>query len=184
MVVPIILYGSSVLRKHSAEVNEKDNIQEIVDSLFATLKEAEGIGLAAPQINILKRAFVIDTSPLNEQDLTLEKFEGIFINPVLIDRDSEDIIYREGCLSLPDIFEEVVRPEKILVRYQDIRLITHEEELDGIKSRIFQHELDHLDGVLFIDKISILKRKILSGRLNKIKRLSKIQRSQLYVDTL
>ncbi len=184
MVVPIILYGSSVLRKHSAEVNEKDNIQEIVDSLFATLKEAEGIGLAAPQINILKRAFVIDTSPLNEQDLTLEKFEGIFINPVLIDRDSEDIIYREGCLSLPDIFEEVVRPEKILVRYQDIRLITHEEELDGIKSRIFQHELDHLDGVLFIDKISMLKRKILSGRLNKIKRLSKIQRSQLYVDTL
>jgi len=184
VVVPIILYGSSVLRKHSAEVNEKDNIQEIVDSLFATLKEAEGIGLAAPQINILKRAFVIDTSPLNEQDLTLEKFEGIFINPVLIDRDSEDIIYREGCLSLPDIFEEVVRPEKILVRYQDIRLITHEEELDGIKSRIFQHELDHLDGVLFIDKISILKRKILSGRLNKIKRLSKIQRSQLYVDTL
>ena len=184
MVVPIILYGSSVLRKHSAEVNEKDNIQEIVDSLFATLKEAEGIGLAAPQINILKRAFVIDTSPLNEQDLTLEKFEGIFINPVLIDGDSEDILYREGCLSLPDIFEEVVRPEKILVRYQDIRLITHEEELDGIKSRIFQHELDHLDGVLFIDKISILKRKILSGRLNKIKRLSKIQNNQIYADTL
>ena len=97
MVVPIILYGSSVLRKHSAEVNEKDNIQEIVDSLFATLKEAEGIGIAAPQINILKRAFVIDNSPLNEQDLTLEKFEGIFINPVPIDWDSEDIIYREGC---------------------------------------------------------------------------------------
>lgn len=174
MVVPIILYGSSVLRKHSAEVNKEDNIQEIVDSLFATLKEAKGIGLAAPQINILKRAFVIDTSPLNEQDITLEKFEGIFINPVLIDRDSEHIVYREGCLSLPDIFEEVVRPEKILIRYQDIRLTTHEEELDGIKSRIFQHELDHLDGVLFIDKISILKRKILSGRLNKIKRLSKI----------
>ena len=184
MVVPIILYGSSVLRKHSAEVNEEDNIQEIVDSLFVTLKEAKGIGLAAPQINILKRTFVIDTSPLNEQDITLEKFEGIFINPVLIDRDSEHIVYREGCLSLPDIFEEVVRPEKILVRYQDIRLITHEEELDGIKSRIFQHELDHLDGVLFIDKISILKRKILSGRLNKIKRLSKIQKNQIYADTL
>lgn len=152
--------------------------------MFATLKKAEGIGLAAPQINLLKRVFVIDTSPLTKQDITLEKFEGIFINPVIIDRDSEDIMYREGCLSLPDIFEEVNRPGKILVRYQDIQLRTHEEELDGIKSRIFQHELDHLDGVLFIDKISMLKRKILSGRLNKIKRLSKIQRSQLYVDTL
>jgi peptide deformylase len=184
MIVPIILYGAPVLRKHSAEVNEEDNIQEIFDSLFATLKEAEGIGLAAPQINLLKRAFLIDTSPLTKKDITLEKFEGIFINPVIIDRDGEDIIYHEGCLSLPDIFEEVVRPEKILVRYQDIRLITHEEELDGIKSRIFQHELDHLDGVLFIDKISMLKRKILSGRLNEIKRLSKIQKNQIYADTL
>ena len=159
MVVPIILYGSPVLRKHSAEVNEEDNIQEISDLLFATLKKAGGIGLAAPQINLLKRAFIIDTSPLYEEDPTFEKFEGIFINPVIIGRDSEDIIYREGCLSIPDIFEEVIRPEKILVRYQDIRFRTHEEEFDGIKSRIFQHEFDHLDGVLFIDKISILKKK-------------------------
>ena len=184
MIVPIILYGAPVLRKHSAEVNEEDNIQEIGDSLFATLKKAEGIGFAAPQINLLKRAFVIDTSPLTRQDITLEKFEGIFINPVIIDRDSEDIIYREGCLSLPDIFEEVVRPEKILVRYQDIRLRTHEEELDGIKSRILQHEFDHLDGVLFIDKISPLRKKILNSRLNEIKRLSKIKKNQLYADTL
>ncbi|OFY66862.1 MAG: peptide deformylase [Bacteroidetes bacterium RBG_13_42_15] len=184
MIVPIILYGAPVLRKHSAEVNEEDNIQEIGDSLFATLKKAEGIGLAAPQINLLKRAFVIDISPLTGQDITLEKFEGIFINPVIIDRDSENKIYREGCLSLPDIFEEVIRPEKILVRFQDILFKTHEEELDGIKARIFQHEFDHLDGVLFIDKISLLKRKILNSRLNKIKRLSKIQKNQLYVGTL
>ena len=121
MIVPIILCGAPVLMKHSAEVNEEDNIQAIGDSLFATLKKAEGIGLAAPQINLLKRAFIIDTSPLYEQDITFEKFEGIFINPLIIDRDSEDIIYLEGCLSLPDIFEEVIRPEKILVRYQDVR---------------------------------------------------------------
>jgi len=184
MIVPIILYGAPVLRKHSAEVNEEDNIHEISDSLFSTLKKAEGIGLAAPQIYLLKRAFVIDTSPLYEQDKTYEKFEGIFINPVIIDRDSEDIIYREGCLSLPDIFEEVIRPGKILVRYQDIQLRTHEEELDGIKSRIFQHEFDHLDGVLFIDKISLLRKKILNSRLNEIKRLSKVKKNQLYADTL
>lgn len=152
--------------------------------LSETLKKAKGIGLAAPQINLLKRVFVIDTTPLIEEDITIEKFEGIFINPVIIDKNSENIIYREGCLSLPDIFEEVVRPEKIIVRFLDIQLKTHEEELDGIKSRIFQHEFDHLNGVLFIDKISLLKRKILSSRLNKIKRLSKIQKNQIYADTL
>ena len=174
MVVPIILYGSPVLRKHSAEVNEDDNIQEISDSLFATLKKAEGIGLAAPQINLLKRIFVIDTSPLIKQDKSNEKFEGIFINPIIIDGDNENIIYREGCLSFPDIFEEVIRPEKILVRFQDIHLKTHEEELDGIKSRIFQHEYDHLEGILFIDKINLIRRKLLAAKLNKIKRLSHI----------
>jgi peptide deformylase len=184
MTSQIILYGSSSLRKHSTEINEEDNIYEISDMLSETLKKAKGIGLAAPQINLLKRVFVIDTTPLIEEDITIEKFEGIFINPVIIDKNSENIIYREGCLSLPDIFEEVVRPEKIIVRFLDIQLKTHEEELDGIKSRIFQHEFDHLNGVLFIDKISLLKRKILSSRLNKIKRLSKIQKNQIYADTL
>ena len=184
MIVPIILYGVPVLRKHSAEVIEEENIQEISDSLFATLKKAEGIGLAAPQINLLKRIFVIDTSPLNEDDLTIEKFEGIFINPEIIDRDSENIFSREGCLSIPDIFEEVGRPGKIQVSYQDLSLETHEEELDGIKARIFQHEYDHLDGILFIDKINHIRRKLLTGKLNKIKKLSLIQKAPRYADLI
>jgi len=173
MTVPIILYGSPVLRKHSDEVTEENNIHEIGDALFESLKKAGGIGLAAPQINLLKRVFVIDTSPLIKDDITIEKFEGIFINPVIIDRDSENIIYREGCLSLPDIFEEVNRPEKILVRFQDILFKMHEEEMDGIKARIFQHEYDHLEGILFIDKINLLRRKLLTGKLNTIKKISK-----------
>jgi peptide deformylase len=175
MIVPIILYGSPVLRKHSEEVIEEDNIHEIADELFDTLNNGEGIGLAAPQVNLLKRVFVIDTSPLIKNDITLEKFKGIFINPVIIDRDSENIIYREGCLSLPDIFEEVTRSEKILVRYQDLIFNTHEEELDGIKARIFQHEYDHLEGILFIDRINLLRRKLLTGKLNRIKKISKHQ---------
>jgi len=170
MVVPIILYGSSVLRKHSTDITEEDNIIEISDKLFQTLKNAEGIGLAGPQIKILKRAFVIDTSPLIENDLSIEKFEGIFINPVIIDCSTEPVTFSEGCLSLPGIYEDVNRPEKILVRYQNISYNTIEEELDGIKSRIFQHEFDHLEGILFIDKINRIRRKLLSGKLNKIKR--------------
>lgn len=183
-MVPIILYGAPVLRKHSAEVNEEDNIQEIGNSLFATLKKAGGIGLAAPQINLLKRAFVIDTLPLTGQDITFEKFEGIFVNPIIMDQDSEYVIYREGCLSIPDIFEEVGRPGKILVKYQDLNLETHEEELEGIKARIFQHEYDHLDGILFIDKINHIRKKLLTGKLNKIKKLSLTQTSPKYADLI
>ncbi|MBN2667360.1 MAG: peptide deformylase [Bacteroidales bacterium] len=173
MVVPIILYGSPVLRKYSAEVTEEDDIQKYADDLFNTIRKAEGIGLAAPQINLLKRVFVIDTTPLEDDDLTTEKFSGIFINPEIIYKNSKDIIYREGCLSIPGIFEEVYRPDKIVVRYQDLQLKFHEEELEGITARIFQHEYDHLEGILFIDKINILRKKILSGKLNRIKKLSK-----------
>lgn len=184
MEVPIILYGSSSLRKHCKKVNDTDDVHQISRMLFETLKKAKGIGLAAPQINLIKRAFVIDTSPINEDDLTIEKFEGIFINPEIIDSDSENIIFQEGCLSFPDIFEEVSRPEKILVRFQDMLFTTHEEELDGIKARIFQHELDHLDGILFIDKINLIKRKLLAGKLNKIKKLSLTQKPQKYADLI
>lgn len=176
MEVPIILYGSSSLRKHCKEVIDTDDVHQISRMLFETLKKAKGVGLAAPQINLIKRAFVIDTSPLNEDDLTIEKFEGIFINPEIIDNDSENILFREGCLSIPDIFEEVNRPGKILVRYQDMILKTHEEELDGIKARIFQHEYDHLEGILFIDKINPLRRTLLTGKLNKIRKLSGVKR--------
>lgn len=176
MTVPIIIYGSSVLRKHSVEVTEEDNIQEISNRLLDTLKKAEGIGLAAPQINLLKRVFVIDTSPLVNDNINIEKFEGVFINPVIIDRNNENTIYREGCLSFPDIYEEVERPGKIMVRYQDSSLNTIEEELDGIKARIFQHELDHLYGILFIDKISLIRRKLLTGKLKNIRRLSRNQK--------
>ncbi len=176
MEVPIILYGSSSLRKHCKEVNDTDDVHQISRILSETLKKAKGIGLAAPQINLIKRAFVIDTSPLNEDDLTIEKFEGIFINPEIIDSDNENIIFREGCLSFPGIFEEVTRPEKILVRFQDVLFTTHEEELDGIKARIFQHEHDHLEGILFIDKINPLRRTLLTDKLNKIRKLSGVRR--------
>ena len=173
MALPIILYGSTVLRKHCFEVNEEDNLQEISDELFETLKKAQGIGLAAPQINLLKRIFVIDTTPLVKDDVNIEKFEGVYLNPEILDHEKDNIIYTEGCLSIPDIFEEVKRPDKIYVRYQDISLKIHEEELDGIVARIFQHEYDHLEGILFIDKINLLKRKLIAGKLNSIKRSSK-----------
>jgi len=173
MVAPIILYGSSVLRKHSTYINDSDDLQNIRSMLFDTVKKSEGIGLAAPQINLLKRVFVIDTSPIVKTDVTIERYERLFINPVIIEKSAEKNIYKEGCLSFPGLVEDVDRPEKIVVRYQDLSLNIIEEELDDIKARIFQHEFDHLEGILFIDKISFLRKKLLAGKLNRIKTLSR-----------
>lgn len=168
MVVPIILYGSPILRKHSFAVTKSDDLQLLSQNLFDTVKKSGGIGLAAPKAGLLKRAFVIDTSPFSKNDQTIHPFEQIFINPEIISQSADKIYYEEGCLSIPGIFEDVFRPKKIAVRYFDGNFNRIEEELDGIKARIFQHEYDHLEGILFIDKLNPLKRKLLANKLYKI----------------
>ncbi len=173
MVAPVILYGSPVLRKYSADITEEDHITDIAETLFSTLKNARGIGLACPQINLLKRAFVIDTSPLSADNIAIEKYEKVFINPEILEKNGENVIFSEGCLSIPGIYEEVSRPLNVRVRYKDISLNVVEEEMTGIIARIFQHEYDHLQGILFIDKINPVKRKILYPKLNRIKKLSR-----------
>ncbi len=171
MVVPIILYGFPILRKHSFVVSKNDNLLQLSSDLFDTVKKSKGIGLAAPQIGILKRAFVIDTSPFSEDRDLVSKYEQVFINPEITKRSENKTSYEEGCLSIPDIYAEILRPEKITVRYFDLNFNRIEEELDGIKARIFQHEYDHLEGILFIDRLSSLRRKLLTGKLNKIRNL-------------
>lgn len=176
MKLPVIKYGSPLLRKHSANISEEDNTIELSEKLFDTLKNAGGIGLVAPQIGILKRAFVIDTSPLIEINNTdnvdnIGHFQEIFINPEIIWYSSDKISYKEGCLSIPEIFEDIIRPDKIKVKYFDINFKKIENEFDGLIARIFQHEYDHLQGILFIDKLNSLKRKLLTGKLKKIKKL-------------
>ena len=171
MVVPIILYGFPILRKHSFVVSKNDNLLQLSSDLFDTVKKSKGIGLAAPQIGILKRAFVIDTSPFSEDRDLVSKYQQIFINPQIITQSANKTSYEEGCLSIPDIYADILRPEKITVRYFDLNFNQIEEELDGIKARIFQHEYDHLKGILFIDMLSSLRRKLLTGKLNKIRNL-------------
>lgn len=172
MIAPIIKYGSPVLRKHSIDITGDDNPIHLSQNLFDTLKKAGGIDLAAPQTGILKRAFIIDTSPLSEDDNNIEKIEKTFFNPEITWRSKDKIYYSEGCLSIPDIFEDILRPQKIRVKYFDTNLNIIEDEFDGLIARIFQHEYDHLDGILFIDKLNPLKRKLLNGKLNKIKKLN------------
>ena len=170
MIVPIIKYGSSLLRKHTSVITKDDNSAQIVANLFDTLKTEAGIGLAGPQIGLLKRLFVMDTSPLTDDDSSVEKIEEAVINPEIVEKSSETVIYNEGCLSIPGIYRDVIRPEKIRVRYQDVSFNTIEKELDGIQARIFQHEYDHLDGILFIDRLNSIERKLLAGKLSKIRK--------------
>jgi len=169
MLVPIVKYGSHILRMHSNAVTKEDNPIQISGNLFETLKKNGGIGLAAPQVGILKRAFVIDTSTMTEDDKGFEKYQKFFMNPEILWQSPEEVYFREGCLSIPGIYEDVLRPDKIKIRYSDINSNTIEEEFNGIKARIFQHEYDHLDGILLIDRLSHLRRKFLTSRLNKIK---------------
>ncbi len=171
MIVNIIKYGAPVLRKQAVEITQEDNLVQIVKDLYDTLKKEGGLGLAGPQIGLLKRIFMMDTSSLNEDDPTIEKIEQAFINPEILECDPEKIYYKEGCLSIPGIYESVERPVKIRVRYQDTFFNTIEKELDGMQARIFQHEFDHLNGILFIDRLSQLRRKLLNGKLNKISNL-------------
>ncbi len=169
MIVPVILYGYPMLRKQCFEVNKSDDVSQLSADLFDTVKKSKGIGLAAPQIGILKRAFVIDTTLFSKDQENIAPIcEQIFINPEILEQSASKIYYEEGCLSIPEIFEEVQRPEKITVRYLDAEFKQIEEELDGIQARIFQHEFDHLNGILFIDRLNPLKRKLLARNLNKI----------------
>ncbi len=170
MQKPIFKYGSSLLRQNSLEVFPEEKYLDLVENLFDSLDKKEGVGLAAPQIGILKRMFVIAV-PINEdKEDKIQYFKKAYINPAIIDKSNTEIYYNEGCLSIPGIYEDVLRPESINVSYFDSDFNYFEEELDGIVARVFQHELDHLNGVLFIDHINSLKRKLLFSKLNRIKK--------------
>ncbi|RPH31295.1 MAG: peptide deformylase [Bacteroidales bacterium] len=173
MIASIYKYGSSVLRKKSAEISEKEDFVLLSENLFETLSNSNGIGLAGPQIGVLKRIFVIDTSLITQKDNSIETIKQVYINPSIVWRSEELIVYSEGCLSIPEIYEEVERPERIRVKYHDLQFSSIEKELEGLEARIFQHEFDHLIGVLFIDRINPLKRIQLASKLKKIVKASK-----------
>lgn len=168
MILPIITYGASILRDKSLEITEKEGIDLLAANMFETLKRNNGIGLAAPQVNLLKNMFIIDTTPLECEQIPI--FEKVFFNPEILYFGKEISDYDEGCLSIPGIFENVKRPTEIEVRYYDILFNMVEEKLDGITARIFQHEYDHLQGILFIDRINNLKRKLINSKLQRISR--------------
>jgi peptide deformylase len=169
MIYPIVIYGSPILRKTSKEV-ERDypDLKQLVADMFETMYVSDGVGLAAPQIGKSLRIFVIDGTAMAEDDPTLNGFKKAFINPQIIEENGELWTFTEGCLSLPTMREDVERPKNIRITYYDDDFNFHDEKYTGTQARIIQHEFDHLQGVLLIDRVAPLKKKMLKGKLNDI----------------
>lgn len=169
MVYPVVVYGHPVLRKVSREIPEgQTGLGDFVRNMFETMYDSEGVGLAAPQVGQAVRLFVVDASPFAEDEPGLEDFKKVFINPQIMERSGERVPFNEGCLSIPNIREDVVREERVRIRYQDPEWRWHEEEYDGIAARVIQHEYDHLEGILFTDLLPPLRKKLLASKLRAI----------------
>ena len=176
MILPIVAYGAPVLKKEAAEISEEyPNLDQLIENMWETMYASNGVGLAAPQIGLSIRLFVIDTAPFSEDDEldeleaeTLKSFKKVFINPVVIEEDGSLWEFNEGCLSIPDVREDVSRHERIKIHYFDQQFKEQELVLTGLVARVVQHEYDHIEGVLFTDHLTPLKRRLLINRLNSI----------------
>jgi len=169
MILPIIAYGNSVLKKVGKEIDEKyPKLDELVENMFETMYNASGIGLAAPQIGKSIRLFIIDATPFAEEHPELDGFTKVFINPIILEEDGKKWLFNEGCLSIPGIREDVNRKPEILIEYYDENWELQEDKFDGLVARVIQHEYDHVEGVLFTDRITALRRRLVKGKLKDI----------------
>ncbi|MEZ5172047.1 MAG: peptide deformylase [Bacteroidia bacterium] len=169
MIYPIVAYGTPVLKKKASEIDaDYPNLNEVIGSMFDTMYKAHGVGLAAPQVGLSIRLFVVDATPFADEEPELKGVKKVFINAQIIEEDGDEWKFNEGCLSIPGIREDVERKPGILMRYQDEQFETHEERFTGILARVIQHEYDHIEGVLFTDRLSQLRKTLLRGRLQDI----------------
>ena len=169
MILPIVAYGDKVLREHCLDIDAAyPKLASVIKNMFETMYEAEGVGLAAPQVGLKIRLFIVDASTFSEEEPELEDFVKVFINPKIIEESGEDWAFKEGCLSIPGIRENVTRKKNVLLGYYDKKFEYHEELFSGMAARIIQHEYDHIEGVLFIDKINSMKKNLIKGKLSDI----------------
>ena len=177
MILPIRAYGDPILKKVAADIKPgHPGLEKLIADMYETMYGANGVGLAAPQVGHSIRLFIVDASPFAEDDkgqpipeqAHLKDFKRVFINPYIVEEDGEEWPFEEGCLSIPNIREEVVRQPKIVLEYMDEKFKEHEETFEGFAARVIQHETDHLDGKLFVDHLTPLRRRLLQGKLRDI----------------
>lgn len=180
MVLPIVAYGDPVLRKVGVEITKDyPDLKKTIADMYETMEVASGVGIAAPQVGKAIRLFIVDTKPFadredDDEEFTAEEikelaeFNRVFINAKIVEETGEEWPFNEGCLSIPKIREDVIRKPKIRIKYVDENFVAHDEVHEGLIARVIQHEYDHIEGKLFTDKISPLRRRLLQGRLNDI----------------
>jgi peptide deformylase len=182
MILPITAYGDPVLRKKAKEISEDyPKLKELIENMWETMYGAYGVGLAAPQVGLPMRIFLVDTSPFAEDEELSEEekkelagLKKVFINPKILEESGDEWAFNEGCLSIPDIREDVFRKPEIKIEYYDEDFNKQVEEYKGIAARVIQHEYDHIEGILFTDKLSSLKKRLIKGKLSNISK-GKIQ---------
>lgn len=169
MILPIYLYGQNVLRKEAEDVTaDYPKLDELVTNMYATMEHAQGVGLAAPQVGLALRMFVVDGSGLADDYPECKDFRRCMINPEIIETSDETDTKDEGCLSIPGVYESVKRPTWIVVKYLDEQMQEHTERIEGFAARMTLHEYDHLDGKVFIDRISAIRKQLIKGKLAQI----------------
>lgn len=165
MKLPIVAYGDPVLKKVCTDIDaDYPDLEQLIKNMFETMDNANGVGLAAPQIGLPIRLFIVDT----RADEGEEVFKKVFINAQILEESGTPWAFNEGCLSIPDVREDVMRKPNILIRYFDENWAQHEENVDGFAARVIQHEYDHIEGKLFTDKLSLLRKQLLKSRLDAI----------------
>ncbi len=171
MILPIVAYGTPVLREETEEIDKNyPDLNLLIEDMWETMYASKGVGLAAPQIGKAIRLFVIDASGFNEDGdhPELEGFKRVFINPIIVEETGKEWKFEEGCLSIPGIREDVSRKPKVTIEYYNEKFELIEETIDGIAARVVQHEYDHVEGILFTDKINPLRKRLIKGKLNDI----------------
>lgn len=167
MILPIYTYGQPVLRKVAEDIApDYPELKKLIENMFETMVHADGVGLAAPQIGLPIRVVTITLDPLSEDNPEFKDFNRVYINPHILEVGEDEVAMEEGCLSLPGIHESVKRGNKIHVKYMDENFVEYDEVVEGYLARVMQHEFDHLEGKMFIDHISPLRKQMIKGKLN------------------
>ncbi len=170
MILPIFAYGQPVLKKKAADINKDyPDLTKLIDDMWETMYHAQGVGIAAPQIGLAIRLFVIDSIQIMDDDKKEEGIKQIFINAIVVEETGDLWPYEEGCLSIPEIRGDVERTHKVRIQYYDENFVKHDEIYEGINARVIQHEYDHIEGILFTERLKPLKKKLIQRRLNDIK---------------
>jgi len=171
MILPVIAYGTTILKQKAAYIDkDHEGLEELIKNMYDTMYNAHGVGLAAPQVGFSIRLFVIDTTPFSEDDLTLKGLKKVFINAEILEESGEKWKFNEGCLSIPSVREDIERQKVIRIKYKDENFESHEETMSGLLARVVQHEYDHIEGILFTDRLSQFRKTILKSKLQHITR--------------